>query len=374
MIIKTVSYGGPGASFNRAGRIVTVTDGSGSIEKFYGKLGETVKEVKIVNTQPNPATYTTEYEFDSWGRLQKLIYPDGEVLTYQYDSGGLLSSASSMKSGVYTDFLTRLEYDKFGQRVFQDLSSGTQTFYTYDNQNRRLTRLVTSNAGVNNIQDITYGYDDNDNVTSYTGATPLPKGQNYGGPVSQTYTYDDLNRLTSAGGTYREKNQYSLNLTYDSVHNILNKNQQHWEVKKNGNAIYDKTSYNFAYKYNADQPHAPSEIGERMFSYDLNGNQTGWQNINNGTYRSIVWDDENRIQSVSDGGSTSNYVYDFSGERVIKRTSQGETVYVNQFYTVRNGSVESKHYFAGTSRIASQLSGHKYYYHPDHLGSTNYVT
>ena len=42
----TYSYGGVGASDNRAGRITTVTDGSGSEDSFYGKLGELTREVK----------------------------------------------------------------------------------------------------------------------------------------------------------------------------------------------------------------------------------------------------------------------------------------------------------------------------------------
>ena len=40
----------------------------------------------------------------------QMSYPDGEVLTYHYDSGGLVNG---VKSGVRTDYLTRLEYDKF---------------------------------------------------------------------------------------------------------------------------------------------------------------------------------------------------------------------------------------------------------------------
>ena len=43
----------------------------------------------------------------------QMSYPDGEVLTYHYDSGGLVNAAAGVKSGVRTDYLRRLEYDKF---------------------------------------------------------------------------------------------------------------------------------------------------------------------------------------------------------------------------------------------------------------------
>ena len=172
--------------------------------------------------------------------------------------------------------------------------------------------------------------------------------------------------------------------------------------------------------YAANQPHAPSLIGDRAYSYDLNGNQTGWDNLNNGTQRLIVWDEENRIQSIADNGQTMSYVYDDAGERVIKTGPQGETAYINQFYVVRNREVATKHVFAGGSRLISQLAGQpdengvittptagnsgqvpwgwsngngnggngngnhnaggttfeadQYFYHPDHLGSSSYVT
>jgi RHS repeat-associated protein len=63
---------------------------------------------------------------------------------------------------------------------------------------------------------------------------------------------------------------------------------------------------------------------------------------------------------------------------------QGETVYANQFYVVRNPTVATKHIFAGATRVASKVvksSGagvpveqFLYFYHPDHLSSSGYVT
>ncbi|UFH60178.1 RHS repeat-associated core domain-containing protein [Sulfurovum mangrovi] len=114
----------------------------------------------------------------------------------------------------------------------------------------------------------------------------------------------------------------------------------------------------------------------------------------------IEWDEENRIKTVTDGGSdnghTSYYVYDASGERSLKRTAQGETFYVNPYFVIREGEVASKHFFAGSQRIATKLTKQEsqtvhgkggsnkpqkiiyekeqYFYHPDHLGSSSFVT
>ncbi|MDH4276000.1 MAG: RHS repeat protein, partial [Gammaproteobacteria bacterium] len=59
------TYGAPGAAFNRAGRIVTVTHQAGSEERFYGKLGETIKEIKqlpITQNGGQGGTSTNEVE------------------------------------------------------------------------------------------------------------------------------------------------------------------------------------------------------------------------------------------------------------------------------------------------------------------------
>ena len=65
-------------------------------------------------------------------------------------------------------------------------------------------------------------------------------------------------------------------------------------------------------------------------------------------------------------------------------------MYVNQFYTDRPGATGTKHVYAGTSRTASKLLRQDtpgsnpngktpfekdiYFYHPDHLGSSSYIT
>jgi len=76
---------------------------------------------------------------------------------------------------------------------------------------------------------------------------------------------------------------------------------------------------------------------------------------------------------------------------------QGETVYVNQFFVIRGGAVGTKHVFAGSTRMVTKLAKQEnptiksnnaggsgkdrgprerdmYFYHPDHLGSSSYVT
>jgi RHS repeat-associated protein len=402
----TYAYGAPGASDNRAGRITHVTDQAGSEDRFYGKLGETTKDVRTVVgfTGSSPKTYTTSYVYDTFGRLQQMTYPDetpatngtplieGEKLTYTYDSGGMVRAASGAKGGNSYTYVTRLEYDKFGQKAFVQDGNGVKTTYAFDPVMRRLSNtqagplLSPNGANLGSFQNLKYTYDNVGNVKSvFNDIAPPSSPSSSGGPSTQTFNYDDLDRLTSAAGSYQfapdKTNRYTYTLKYDYLHNITSKNQTNNIVQGSGTPVSQgKTTYSYAYAYAASQPHAPSHIGTKTYAYDANGNQIGWSDDGNGQQRTIIWDEENRIQNIFDNGQEQKYKYDDAGQRIIKRGPQGETAYVNQFYTVRNGQIGTKHVFIDAARVASKLVKDKayekdsYYFHTDHLSSTNYVT
>jgi YD repeat-containing protein len=170
-----------------------------------------------------------------------------------------------------------------------------------------------------------------------------------------TYAFDPLKELVEV----RDDAGHTTRLSYDNL----------------GRRTSD-------YAYTATQPHAPSHIGQQTFTYDANGNQTGFTDDTSGQRRTIVWDEENRLQSLSENGHTMTYKYDDGGQRVIKRGPQGETAYVNQWFSIRNGQVGTKNVFVGTARVASKLMKQnlqtfekdQFFYHTDNLSSTSYVT
>jgi hypothetical protein len=88
-----------------------------------------------------------------------MVYPDGEVLSYAYDSGGMLRQASGVKEGRGYSYVTRLEYDKLAQRAFLAAGNGTQTSYSYDPRDRQLTNLRAEPAGGTPFQHLLYQYD-----------------------------------------------------------------------------------------------------------------------------------------------------------------------------------------------------------------------
>jgi len=388
------TYGAPGASDNRAGRITHVVDQAGNEDRYYGKLGETTKEVRTVVglTGKSSPPYTTSYVYDTFGRMQNMTYPDGEVLSYVYDSGGLVKAASGSKEGTTYNYVTRLEYDKFGQQAFLQDGNGVQTKYTYDPTMDRLSNQTAgplyapNGTNLGNFENSGYSYDNVGNVTAVANNIAVPPSPTLGGPSSQTFNYDDLDRLTSAAGSYSyspdKTNSYTYALSYDNLHDITSKNQTNTITQGSGTPVTQgKTTYSLAYAYTGVHPHAPSHIGTQTYTYDANGNQTGWTDDGNGQRRSIVWDEENRIQSVSDNGNATTFAYDDTGQRMIKSGPQGEeTDYVNQYYSIRNTKLGTKNIFIGTERVAAKMQKDhsvekdSYYFHSDHLSSTNYVT
>ena len=43
--------------------------------------------------------FQTQYEYDSFGRMRSIVYPDGEVGQYSYTTGGLLKNVFGTKNG-----------------------------------------------------------------------------------------------------------------------------------------------------------------------------------------------------------------------------------------------------------------------------------
>jgi len=379
------TYGSPGADGNGAGRIVAVDNGVLREKRAYGRLGEITRTDRTIAG----TTYTTKYEFDSMGRMRRMVFPDSETLVYAYDRGGLLRHAATHENGIINTYLKDIGYDEFGQRVQVKYGNDAVSTYEYDDTTRRLMHLKTVNKDGTVFQNIEYAYDRVGNILSKKNSNFMTSSGD-AKTSEQTYAYDDLHRLTSSYGTFSKEswlpfftnrtNTYTNAFTYNSIGNILNKNQVNKGRFDDGSEVtIAPTTYTFDYEYGSFRPHAVTKAGTKSFSYDLNGNMLAQVDSASGLNRSIAWDDENRITSTNDSGTVTSYAYDDKGERVIKNGKFGNVVYVNNNFAVRNGTLKSKHIFAGNTRLASKLVDAgtdmgTYYYHADHLGSSNAIT
>ena len=222
------------------------------------------------------------------------------------------------------------------------------------------------------IQNNHYAYDLVGNILKVENQLPIIRNA-LGGASSYEYQYDNLNRLTLAKGNYTGEltsASYELKMSYNNLNSITKKELNHLSggVQK---------GYTLDYSYNnPSHPHAPSEIMEmgkpkaRTYQYDGNGNPLYYEESK--SFRSMVWDEENRLRGINDNGKLHLYTYDHTGERALKSSGESSTVvtngltsavithmddytaYVNPYFVVQKGRF-TKHYFEGSSRIVSKL-------------------
>ena len=196
----------------------------------YDPLGAVASEVAVMNLHNGPsAALSTSFTHDGFGRLLSVTYPDGEVLTNQYDSGGLLSSMEGVKGNLVTDYVKRQEYDVFQNRRYREFGNGVHTEYNFYPGTLRLKQQVTASP-LRKIQDLNYAYDSVGNVKTVANNADGPFSNLLGGPSTQTYTYDGYYRLLSANGSAPQApnklRSYTYAVGYDKSGNIASKNQQ----------------------------------------------------------------------------------------------------------------------------------------------------
>jgi RHS repeat-associated protein len=404
----TYIYGATGDSCNRVGRPVSIEDGSGKQVFKYGKQGE-VTEVKRTLVIPNQAVaiYTTKTSYDSWNRLMSMTYPDGEQVKYTYNTGGLLTGVASAANIYVSD----IKYDKFEQRTYMKYGNGAETNYAYNDSNRTLTGLSVKSTllgGTPTLMSNLYKYDPVKNIVSVinngTSVAASTISGSIGGTMEHTYIYDNLYRLVEAHGDYNKTNvnknaHYDLFMGYDAMHNVISKRQ---EISQKGVQFAGglNAGYNFKYTINSDNCQQIRNIADssyryasgeqkkvdakvRQYNYDANGNlmyinigtQTADGKLLVANSRKMLWDEENRLLSVSDNGFVSNYWYDASGERTVKESGDAEgvtingltsagrtgttnfTAYISPYLVVNSGGNYTKHIYMDNQRIVSKLSG-----------------
>jgi len=372
------TYGNTGDDANGAGRIVKTETANCTDEYRYDWMGNVVWNKRTIKSLDGEVTsYVSNYKYDYFGRMKMMTLPDKKTTTYGYDKGGQLAAVS----GSDTRYVSGIKYNATGQRTAETSGDGTTTTYDYNPENHRLKTLETKRKGTT-VQNISYKYDDVGNITERT--SEMMGSDNRMKKTTHEYTYDDNDRLTEGEGSVKGSGllrptivSYKSSYTYNAIGNILHKNQS-------VNGGESSLSGNDTYEYGAKQPHAVTKAGSMVFTYDDNGNMVTRENTNTKNTMTLVWDDENRLVQTKDNFHKTDYRYDASGERIIKKSELGETQYISANYIVRNKTVVSTHIFAGNQRIASTVGikdscgnvteQNTLYYHPDHLGSSSYVT
>jgi RHS repeat-associated protein len=383
-----------------------------AFERDYGydahlrPANDTVTVAGGATWDPDSFTVGLAYD-DHYGRMKGIAFPSGEVVALDYDPGiGFPIGETPVIAGGGRDpsnhYRRVTALSPRGQITAQQFANGTVENTTFDDSTGLSTSIYASglshetlpppcqNATVSMVKQLDYTYDLFTNLQSQK-KTFYPRNSASGqilcsgnsaaiATATETYAYDDLQRLTGAsrvwtGMTWQSPTTPADSYSYDDLGNITSKSD-----------YADQYIYNVTRADTSKLPHAVGAVSlggvnKANFTYDANGNLTS------GDGRQIVFDDFDRPVKITMGSVTTIFRYAPDGSRYLQQTttsSGGSAVtktihYLGKYYERvdwSDGKTMEEHTYIGSS-IAVYQSGSKRdvrYMHLDRLGSVEAVT
>ena len=347
-------YDAPAADYpaaaNLAGRLAWVTDPSGAQFFSYDRRGNRAAAVRRIRDGGTSRDFPRTWERDALDRVTAETFPDGDRATYAFNAGGLLEAIPGIVSGI--------DYLPSGAIARIAYANGVATDYGYDPRSR-LTDLTTAPAAGSLLQDLAYTLDGVGNVLGVADERSDASGS--ASNSTQAFQYDDLHRLTRSQGPYG-----AVDFGHDAIGNLVSiasplvPPSQHIgdDLVNLGTLSYGGAGGTGGRELRPPGgppgPHAVTGTASGMaYAYDDNGNVTGRAGDLYG------WDFNDRMVRAQAGTSVTRFVYDWSGQRVVKEQTDGgaaSTVwYVDRGYEIRGGR-PFKSIFAGDRRVA-QVEG-----------------
>jgi RHS repeat-associated protein len=218
------------------------------------------------------------------------------------------------------------------ESITSSSAGGASVSYTYDDLNR-LSTVVDNRLSGNNTT--TYTYDPASNVATAT----YPNG------LQSTFTYDTLNRLTAmnagtAGYSYQlgatgnrtqatEQNGRTLNWSYDGIYRLTNEQIANDPQQNDGSVSYSLDPVGNRKSANSTL----SAVKSGSFGYNADDEISSETYDANGNTTStggknFTYDSENHMTSMTANGTTVTMVYDAFGNRVGKTVNGVTTWYL----------------------------------------------
>lgn len=289
-------------------------------------------------TQLQSTNYTTNWDYDSYGRLAKITYPGGNSVSYTYNAYNKLSGLTATIAGTNYQLLGNISYLPFGGIESFKFGNNLTRTLSFD-QSYRLQRIYTPN-----VQDLTYSYNNAGLVSAISNAVQPS--------FSQTLSYDAARRLTN-----ETRNAGSASYSYDTAGNrttqtIDGVTRSYSYVAGNKLSYYTQNNQTYSYQY------------------DANGNIISEGNPRD-TQKTYSYNANNRMTAQGN----NSYQYNYLGQRVFKSANGTVThfIYSPSGDLLAEGTQRQYIYLAG--QPVAMISGNNIYYlHNDHLGRTEAIT
>ena len=313
-------------SWDSNGNVLSIIGASASTFYAYNPRNWVSNQTEVVGGKRYPVLYG----YDNVGNIVTTAYPDGYALSISYDVFNRVHQLGTFATFLYTvdGKLSRISYGD--EQVAE---------YSYDSRERP-TRILVRTGSVTQL-DLNYTYDSVGNVLSIDG---------------QRYSYDWLNRLTSARGTW-----LPISYSYDGAGNVVNETVG-TTTMSHKYGVYNRLT----------------SAGSVSFSYDANGNTV--TKVNGSTSWSYAYDFENRLTIVQKNAVTvAKNLYDGAGNMVVSVEGGTQQAFgyqgINRIYATNlNSSSTADSFYANGLLVASRNASAVSYDQEDAIGSVRLAT
>ena len=309
-------------------------------------------------TNIDGTNYTESYTYDNLGRLLNYTYPyentAGFATGYHYSTltGDLDQVLDANSLSIIWESTTK---NALGQIENYNTANGiVNTFNVYDPANHLLTNIETftgTHANAVYKQKLEYTYNSKLQLQS---RADLRTGYN----LTETFTYDNMNRLTSS----QVSGQAQIITAFNNA---------------TGN-ITNKTDVG-AYSYNLPQPHAVSTIAPGA----------GHTSVISPDQQNITYTSFNKVKTITEGDNNLDLGYGAEHQRIKTVLKNNGNLVKTKFFIGGNyekeilsdGSERNLYYIrapngvvAINEKLSTNISSSMHYVYKDNLGSYNVIT
>ena len=283
---------------------------SGSVQSSatysYDVKNQKTVETTTFGSGTGAFTKTIRYDYYLNGRKKHFIYPDGLAANFSYTANDLLASATALDGSTvsFSNFIWKTPTRIQMPGIVRTLSLDALQRATEIKAQAIGSGTIDAPAG-KIVMDYNYSFDKIGNISKMVTADG-----------EYDYTYDNLDRLTSAtppANLQAPSNPNGLPIeqyTYDAVHNRISSQQQPG-----------------LWKYNADNQLVMygAGSGQLGISFDANGNayqQKKGDPASPSSVRTFSYNAAERLIAIDDDGvTTGRYQYDPMGRRIQKNVA-----------------------------------------------------
>ena len=314
--------------------------------------------------------YATGYAYNLSGALIEETYPSSRVVKNVLNGSGDLSNVQSRKnsSSGFWNYAHHFSYTAAGGLASMQLGNGAWESTQFNSRLQPIQIALGKTQSATNLLKLNYSYGaaaNNGNVLSQQTTVPSV-GTNPGFTATQTYSYDNLNRLKSAEevvGTQTWKQTFLFdrygNRNFDTANTTTLGNCPQPQCNPNIDPSNNRFASGQGYVYD-NAGNIITDAQGRSFVYDAENKQTS-VTIQSGTIGQYFYDgDGRRVKKyVPTTGETTIFVYDASGKLVAEYSTVVEpqsTAKVNYLTTDNLGSLR-----INTDQNAAVTARHDYY-------------